>query len=107
MKTGIQCRHCKQFPAKQRTRGAVYYPGELARIYQAAQNMAKTHLCQHCMAIPGHIKHQLNILREQKSAPGAGKQYWGDSAQAVGVEECENGLRFTAVGQRDASEKSD
>mmetsp|Transcript_6277 Transcript_6277/g.8874 ORF Transcript_6277/g.8874 Transcript_6277/m.8874 type:complete len:377 (-) Transcript_6277:160-1290(-) len=88
---GIRCRHCSMLPPRRRTRGAMYYPAKLLGIYQAAQNLATSHLCEHCNKIPPELKNDLRILRERKSPAGGGKQYWGDGARALGVRESEQG----------------
>jgi hypothetical protein len=88
---GIRCRHCSTLPPRQRTRGAMYYPAKLLGIYQAAQNLATSHLCEHCNKIPNELKNDLRLLRERKSPAGGGKQYWGDGARALGVRENEEG----------------
>jgi len=92
---GLRCRHCAALPLRARGRGAVYYPTKLDGIYQAAQNMAVSHLCQSCLQIPGGIKEELKKLRERRDNASGGKQYWADSCRAQLVIETENnGLRF-------------
>lgn len=63
-------------------------------LYQAAQNMATIHLCQHCQRIPSTVRSELLTLRERKSSAGGGKKYWGDGARVLGVYEADDGLRF-------------
>jgi hypothetical protein len=92
---GIRCRHCHELSPKNRQRGATYYPAKLNGLYQAAQSMASGHLCYHCEHIPRDIRQELLILRERKSSAGGGKKYWGDGVRILGVEEDENGLRFS------------
>lgn len=92
---GLRCRHCAALPLRARGRGAVYYPTKLDGIYQAAQNMAVSHLCQSCLQIPAGIKEDLKKLRERRDNASGGKQYWADSCRAQFVVETENnGLRF-------------
>jgi hypothetical protein len=45
---GIRCRHCSNLPLRHRGRGSVYYPLKLSGMYQAAQNMASSHLSDCC-----------------------------------------------------------
>jgi hypothetical protein len=92
---GIRCRHCSSIPSRHRTRGASYYPSQLRGIYQAAQNMASTHLSERCQLIPDELRQELIGLHYHKSSTGGGKQYWTDSAAALGIIEMEGTIRFT------------
>ena len=93
---GLRCCHCSYLPLRSRGRGAVYYPAKLQGIYQAAQNMATSHLCTTCPKIPPSTKADLNQLRQQGENASGGKQYWADGCRALGVIETENdGLRFS------------
>jgi hypothetical protein len=96
---GIQCVHCGGLPARYRQKGAIYYPAKLAGIYQAAQNMAVTHLTTLCQHIDEETKEQLKAYQEGRSVTGhGGKQYWAGTARAQGVIEAgEGGLRFLAA----------
>jgi len=94
---GLRCRHCSMLPQSERKRGSVYYPAKLDGIYQAAQNMASIHLCEHCQSIPSDLREQLIQFRNDnggKKASGGGKQHWAEKAKALGVFEDETGLRF-------------
>jgi hypothetical protein len=91
---GIRCRHCSGLPLRQRGRGAVYYPAKLQGVYQAAQNMASSHLCESCQYIPHPVKQDLRLLRERRDTASGGKQYWADGARAMGLYESEEGLKL-------------
>jgi len=91
---GIRCGHCTMLPPKHRARGAVYYPAKLYGLYQAAQNMASSHLCEHCQHVPASIRAELLKLKDRKSSAGGGKKYWADGVRVLGVFEDEDGLRF-------------
>jgi hypothetical protein len=91
---GLRCRHCASYPLRARGRGAVYYPAKLHGVYQAAQNMAGSHLCQSCLQIPPHIKQELQRLRERRDNASGGKQYWADGCGALGLYESEEGLKL-------------
>lgn len=92
---GLRCRHCAGLPLRARGRGAVYYPAKLTGIYQAAQNMAASHLCQACQQIPPALKQEIRKLRERRDNASGGKQYWADGCRAQSVVEDETGLRFS------------
>jgi hypothetical protein len=92
---GIQCRHCAHLPAKQRRRGAVYFPARLSSIYQSAQNMGTNHFNGRCPNIPDSVGEHLGTLKMQKSFNhGGGKIYWADKAATAGVVELDDGLVF-------------
>lgn len=91
---GIRCRHCSMLPPKHRARGAVYYPARLNGLYQAAQNMATSHLSEHCQHIREDVRNELKKLRDRKSSAGGGKKYWADGVRVLGVFEDQDGLRF-------------
>lgn len=91
---GLRCRHCAPFALRARGRGAVYYPAKLYGIYQAAQNMAGSHLCQSCQHIPPLIKQELRKLRERRDNASGGKQYWADGCRALGLYEDDKCLRM-------------
>jgi hypothetical protein len=95
---GIRCKHCASLPLRQRGRGAVYYPAKLQGVYQAAQNMASSHLCESCQCIDEGLKGELKSLRERRDTASGGKQYWADGARALGLVEAEDGLRLTREG---------
>jgi len=91
---GIRCKHCASLPLRQRGRGAVYYPAKLQGVYQAAQNMASSHLCESCQCIDDPLKVELKTLRERRDTASGGKQYWADGARALGLYEADDGLRL-------------
>jgi hypothetical protein len=92
---GIRCIYCAHVPIHHRTKGAVYYPAKLQGIYQAAQNMATSHLCEACDNMDPFLKAELRAYQQAKASSGhGGKQYWADSARLLGVIETEEGLRF-------------
>ena len=103
---GIRCRHCSKIPPRHRTRGATYYPARLQGLYQAAQNMASAHLCNHCQLIPDSLRQKLIILRDRKSSAGGGKQYWADGVRVLGVIEAEDVLRFSPKAKEDKSNET-
>jgi hypothetical protein len=61
-------------------------------VYQAAQNMAGSHLCLSCQQVPPQIKSDLIRLREKRANASGGKRYWADGCVALGVYETPTGL---------------
>lgn len=105
---GIRCLYCSAQHPKDRARGGTYYPSKLNGFYQAAQNMAATHLCKHCIMVPDFIRQQLLVLKERKSSAGGGKDYWAESAKALGVIEDEKmGVLRFAENDKEKGEDDD
>jgi hypothetical protein len=92
---GLRCRHCACLPLRQRGKGAVYYPTKLQGIYQAAQNMANSHLSNSCQFIDDKVKAEMKTLRERRNTASGGKSYWADGARALGIYEAPDGLRLS------------
>lgn len=94
---GIRCHHCAKLPPKLRVKGATYYPAKLDGIYQAAQNMAKSHLLELCPQIPPETRQELLTYHDQKtSSSGGGKKYWAERVRILGVYEDADVLRYTS-----------
>jgi hypothetical protein len=91
---GIRCRHCSNLRLHLRGRAAVYYPLKLSGIYQAAQNMARSHLSDSCSQIHPGIKQRLRDLRLCRETASEGKEYWAQAGRAIGLYETEDGLRL-------------
>jgi hypothetical protein len=91
---GIRCRHCSDLKLCKRGRGAVYYPVKLSGMYQAAQNMASSHLSDCCSQIHPDIKQKLRDLRHRRETARGGKEYWAEAGRAIGLYETEDGLRL-------------
>lgn len=89
---GIRCIHCAHLRLCEKAKGSTYYPKKLDRIYQAAQNMANSHISKFCPITPQNIRNELLKLGNQKSE--VGKDYWSKAAKVLGLEEYEAGLRF-------------
>ena len=97
---GIRCRHCTFLALHLRARGCTYYPSTATGLYQASQNLASGHLCDHCKNIPSSVRGELCRLRERKSSAGGGKKYWADGVRSLGVFEDDHGLRFSKEERR-------
>jgi hypothetical protein len=84
---GIQCRHCAIIPVRYRERGAVYFPAKLLGIYQAAQNIAGSHMTQLCKHIDHETKETLKTNKQSRCLGNGGKKYWAETAKAQGIAE--------------------
>ncbi len=95
---GLRCRHCAHLPLKSRERGAVYYPAKLENVYQAAQNMASTHLMESCKNISAILRRNLQELRDRKHTAMGGKTQWAEACEEMGLYEVdEGGLRLSTA----------
>jgi hypothetical protein len=88
---GIRCRHCTILPPGGRRRGAFYYPTRLDGVYQAAQNMTKSHLADQCRHVTADVRREIakGVDKNTKSSTGGGKNYWAQTLSSLGVFECD------------------
>lgn len=96
---GIRCRHCSHLPLSQRGRGSCYYPQKLICVYQAAQNIATTHLAESCSCLPANMRDDLFELHGRKDTAArwksGGKSYWAEACLQLGLVDAEDGtIRF-------------
>jgi hypothetical protein len=93
---GIRCRHCAHISANRRAKGSVYFPSTTMGFYQAAQNMASSHLqCGLCPEMPESIKNKFAQLIGTKTtgtSSAGGRTYWGRCAQQMGLVDTEKGI---------------
>jgi hypothetical protein len=94
---GIRCRRCAMLPLRERRRGAVYYPTKLDGIYQAAQNIAKSHLAERCDHVSAATREDFAKYKDKKSSVGSGKRYWANRIATLGVYEDVGFLRFRSL----------
>ena len=85
---GLRCRYCEHRPVYRRGSGAVYFPGNISNVYQAAQNMAQNHLATTCTDIPAQVRKRLakakKELKEQPRRSG-GSSYWVETIRHCGL----------------------
>ena len=91
---GLRCRHCAHLTLHDRGRASCYYPQKLIGIYQAAQNIATTHLAESCACIPAAVRDELRRLHERKDTAAGGKAYWADACVQLGLEDGTDGIYF-------------
>lgn len=97
---GLRCKFCAHEFLHRRGRGSVYYPARIAKVYQAAQNIAMTHLLGTCIAIPEELRESIKKHRETrgkgKTSTG-GRGYWVESCTGLGLVDHgeDNGIWFT------------
>jgi len=97
---GLICKHCAVHATtttrnnNNNVRGTVYYPACINRIYQAAQNMATSHLIKSCPNMDAVTRSHLQLLRDRKETANGGKRYWADGCAGLGLYETKDGLRL-------------
>lgn len=72
---------------------AVSFPVSSSGIYESVKRWTKIHypLCKH---IPAEVTDKISTLEKAPFVPTT-RQYWIDSAKALGIEDTQSGLRFT------------
>jgi hypothetical protein len=101
---GIRCRFCAHRPLKERSVAAVSYPTTVAGIYESIKRWQRVHL-QLCGDAPHQVKSKLIQLASTNVWIPTTRQYWTDSAKALGMVDTEDGIRFASNprGQPDTS----
>ena len=90
---GIRCRYCKHLPLKERAVAAVSYPTSVAGIYESVKRWVRVHK-DNC-AIPEEVTSKMADLHNQNEWIPTTRQYWTDSARALGMVDTEEGIRFS------------
>lgn len=90
---GIRCLYCKHKPLKERAVAAVSYPTSVAGIYESVKRWVRVHK-DNC-DIPEDVKSKLADLHNQNEWIPTTRQYWTDSARALGMVDSEEGIRFS------------
>jgi hypothetical protein len=93
---GIRCKHCADLAVQRRKAATVYFPSKLRGLYQAAQNIATTHLGS-CPSMSESLRSAFVAFQKEgrrAMAGQGGKQYWADAARALDIVEAHDGLRF-------------
>lgn len=91
---GIRCRFCKHRPLKERAVAAVSYPTSVAGIYESVKRWQRVHV-EHCEDVPSEVSIKMNELQNTNVWIPTTRQYWTDSARALGMVDTEGGIRFS------------
>lgn len=90
---GIRCVFCKHIPVHNRFTGAVSYPVSIFGIYDSVKRLQRIHLFG-CPYVSQEMKDRLEDARSQGSSVHNARQYWIDSAKALGMIDTNAGIRF-------------
>jgi hypothetical protein len=90
---GIRCRFCRGRTIKDKEIAAVSYPTSTAGIYESVKRWQRVHL-EACQDIPLPVKNHLLELQGANVWVPTTRQYWADSAKALGMVDTSDGIRF-------------
>lgn len=90
---GIRCRFCKDVPLSSRTAAAVSYPTSVAGIYESVKRWQRVHMSL-CEDVPKEVKDRVQELENDNAWVATTRQYWADSARALGMVDTLDGIRF-------------
>lgn len=90
---GIRCCFCKHVSMSSRTAAAVSYPASVAGISESVKRWQRVHMTL-CEDIPQDIKDKIQDLSDNNGWIAATRQYWADSARALGMVDTLEGIRF-------------
>jgi hypothetical protein len=72
---------------------AVSYPATIAGIYESVKRWQRVHF-EICPFVPDDVRDQLSILTNTNVWIPTTRQYWADSARALGLVDTTEGIRF-------------
>lgn len=91
---GIRCRFCCASKASDKAVAAVSFPTTIGGIYESVKRWQRVHL-ESCTEIPSPIKEKLASLANTNVWVPTTRQYWTDSAKAMGLVDTNQGIRFS------------
>lgn len=90
---GIRCTFCAHRPLGDRAVSAVSYPTSVAGIYESVKRWQRVHLVV-CQDVPVQHTDALGDLQSGNLWIPTTRQYWSDSAKALGMVDTSDGIRF-------------
>lgn len=91
---GIRCKFCACKDMKDRGLAAVSYPVSISGIYESVKRWQKVHL-ESCGSIPADVRKKVNKLAQSSEWVPTTRQYWTESAKAMGMVDTQDGVRFS------------
>lgn len=88
---GIRCRFCAGCTEKESA--AVSFPTTIGGIYESIKRWQRVHL-EVCELIPNEVRTKIQSLANTNVWVPTTRQYWGDSARAMGLVNTTEGIRF-------------
>lgn len=90
---GIRCKFCTQYNEDDSATAAVSYPTSISGIYESVKRWQRVHLPT-CRGIPDEVRAELEGLQNANVWVPTTRQYWTDSAKALGLVNTSDGIRF-------------
>jgi hypothetical protein len=90
---GIRCKFCVNRDAKDKAVAAISYPTTVTGIYESVKRWQRVHQAS-CPDVPEEIKIRLVELGNAALWVPTTRQYWADSARALGMTDTHDGIRF-------------
>ena len=90
---GIRCRFCAHLPLKDKGVAAVSFPTSIGGIYESVKRWQRVHL-EVCESAPQEVRTKIDHLANTNVWVPTTRQYWTDSAKALGLVDTHEGIRF-------------
>jgi hypothetical protein len=90
---GLRCRFCVHLPLKDKPVAAVSFPTSVSGIYESVKRWQRVHL-EVCDEVPQEVQAKLALLANTNVWVPTTRQYWTDSAKALGLIDTSDGIRF-------------
>ena len=90
---GIRCQFCAHRTFKAKSIAAVSYPTSVSGIYESVKRWQRVHQAV-CRDIPPGVREKLESLQETSVWIPTTRQYWAESARALGMTDTYKGIRF-------------
>lgn len=90
---GIRCRFCANRDNKDKAVAAVSYPTTVSGIYESVKRWQRVHQSV-CQDVPQEVREKLDTLQNTSVWVPTTRQYWADSARALGMTDSHQGIRF-------------
>ena len=91
---GIRCRFCAHLNLKDKAVAAVSFPTSVSGIYESVKRWQRVHL-EVCPEVPDDVQTKLSTLANTNVWVPTTRQYWTDSARALGLIDTNDGIRFS------------
>jgi hypothetical protein len=90
---GIRCRYCTDVSCKNKAVAAVSFPTSIGGIYESVKRWQRVHL-EVCDSVPQEVRNKIDTLANTSVWVPTTRQYWSDSAKAMGLVDTTEGIRF-------------
>lgn len=90
---GIRCKFCVDCALQDKAIGATSFPTSIEGIYDAVKRWQRVHL-EVCESVPQDVRSKLATLANTNVWVPTTRQYWADSALAIGLVDTQDGIRF-------------